>query len=355
MIKLFRNTRRKLLSENKFSKYLAYATGEIFLVVVGILIAVWINGKNQERINEAKAVTILKEIQKDLKSDIYQAREVINKIVTQDSIAKLLLWDKITGDEMFGLLKEEKSYGIVFQDDLTLTISDNGYANFQLNLNIIPTKYEPISNDLKDLYGTSRVSFEAINERIRSTVIENLDKINTYDWNVESEKGFMPEEAKNYFQRDLEYKKILLKYMNGIENVFKVTQRHENKAIKIHNAISKTLNIEDYIPSPPSFKSFPDSPKEINFNGKYKLKETVDSSYFPKIIELKEVDNKLYVLAKKWPEFQFYSNDKTTFLKMPDTVNGYLCVYMSFTQSENREFFLAVGKERYAYYTKIND
>ena len=70
MIKLFRNTRRKLLSENKFSKYLAYAIGEIFLVVVGILIALWINNKNQERINEAKAVTILKEIQRDLKKDI---------------------------------------------------------------------------------------------------------------------------------------------------------------------------------------------------------------------------------------------------------------------------------------------
>ena len=53
MIKLFRNTRRKLLAENKFSKYLAYAIGEIFLVVVGILIALWINNANQESINEA--------------------------------------------------------------------------------------------------------------------------------------------------------------------------------------------------------------------------------------------------------------------------------------------------------------
>ena len=353
MLKLFRNTRRKLLSENKFSKYLAYATGEIFLVVVGILIAVWINSKNQERINEAKAVTIFKEIQKDLKNDIYRSRVVINKIITQDSIAKLLLWDKITRDEMF--LREKKSYGIVFQDDLTLTISDNGYANFQLNLNIIPTKYEPISNNLKSLYGTLRVPFEAINERIKSTVIENIDKINTYDWNVESEKDFMPEEAKNYFQRDLEYKKILLKYMNGIENVFMATQKHENKAVEIHNAISKTLNIEDSIPSPPSFKSFPDSAKEMNFNGKYKLKETIDSSYFPKIIELKEVDNKLHILSEKWPEFQFYSNGKTTFLKIPDTVNEYVFAFMSFNQSENKEFFLAAGKNKYAYYTKIND
>ena len=52
MIKFFRKIRQKLLSENKFSKYLIYAIGEIVLVVIGILIALSINNwniKNQER------------------------------------------------------------------------------------------------------------------------------------------------------------------------------------------------------------------------------------------------------------------------------------------------------------------
>jgi hypothetical protein len=47
MIKFFRKIRQKLLSENKFSKYLLYAIGEIILVVIGILIALWINNKNE--------------------------------------------------------------------------------------------------------------------------------------------------------------------------------------------------------------------------------------------------------------------------------------------------------------------
>ena len=52
MIKFFRKIRQKLLSENKFSKYLLYAIGEIILVVIGILIALQINNQNiykQER------------------------------------------------------------------------------------------------------------------------------------------------------------------------------------------------------------------------------------------------------------------------------------------------------------------
>lgn len=52
MLKFFRRIRQTLLSENKFSKYLLYAIGEIVLVVIGILIALAINNaynKNKER------------------------------------------------------------------------------------------------------------------------------------------------------------------------------------------------------------------------------------------------------------------------------------------------------------------
>lgn len=49
MIKFFRRIRQKLLSENRFSKYLLYAIGEILLVVIGILIALGINNWNGER------------------------------------------------------------------------------------------------------------------------------------------------------------------------------------------------------------------------------------------------------------------------------------------------------------------
>jgi len=49
MIKLFRKIRQKLLTENKFSKYLLYAIGEIVLVVIGILIALSINNWNLDQ------------------------------------------------------------------------------------------------------------------------------------------------------------------------------------------------------------------------------------------------------------------------------------------------------------------
>jgi hypothetical protein len=49
MIKFFRQIRQRLLTENKVSRYLIYVIGEIFLVVVGILIALSLNTWNDNR------------------------------------------------------------------------------------------------------------------------------------------------------------------------------------------------------------------------------------------------------------------------------------------------------------------
>jgi hypothetical protein len=47
MLKFFRQIRQNLISQNKLSKYLFYAIGEIILVVIGILIALYINNNNE--------------------------------------------------------------------------------------------------------------------------------------------------------------------------------------------------------------------------------------------------------------------------------------------------------------------
>ena len=47
-MKIFRKIRQQFLTDNKTSKYLLYALGEIVLVVIGILIALNINNWNEE-------------------------------------------------------------------------------------------------------------------------------------------------------------------------------------------------------------------------------------------------------------------------------------------------------------------
>jgi len=81
MIKFFRKIRQKLLTENKFSKYLIYAIGEIILVVIGILIALQINNWNQQQKENAFEVTMLLELQNGLSQNIKHLKRavVVNK------------------------------------------------------------------------------------------------------------------------------------------------------------------------------------------------------------------------------------------------------------------------------------
>ncbi|MCB0463452.1 MAG: hypothetical protein KDC81_12170 [Flavobacteriaceae bacterium] len=70
MIKFFRKIRQQLLNENKFSKYLIYAIGEIVLVVIGILIALQINNWNENRKKEELETSTLMELKANLNTDI---------------------------------------------------------------------------------------------------------------------------------------------------------------------------------------------------------------------------------------------------------------------------------------------
>jgi hypothetical protein len=70
MINFFRKIRKKLLTQNKVSKYLLYALGEILLVVVGILIALQVNNWNEDRSSRQFEIRMLTEIRKALSDDL---------------------------------------------------------------------------------------------------------------------------------------------------------------------------------------------------------------------------------------------------------------------------------------------
>ena len=79
MIKFFRKIRQKLLTENKFSKYLLYAIGEILLVVIGILIALQINNQNEFKKERIVENDYLSRIRLDLQKDTISLKNNIKK------------------------------------------------------------------------------------------------------------------------------------------------------------------------------------------------------------------------------------------------------------------------------------
>ena len=343
MINFFRKIRQNLLTENKFSKYMLYAIGEIILVVIGILIALGISNQNQERINEEKIANILKEIQSDLVKDIEYSKSIFDYQIYTDSIAKLILNDKFTYEDY--KTGNFRMIGYNYRDFKVIT---NGYDNLKRNIDNVPEKYSPIISDLKNLYQTEKPTLDVYNERIRTTVYKNIDEIYNYSWNLEQEKGIVSEEEINYRLNDDHYKNMVIKYMNDRINIFLKCKSYKSDAINLYNKISELLESKDSIPKKVSYNSIKGSLGLNNIVGTYELKETVNNSW-DKSIEIKEVNGQLFLSREDPDDFEILWYDKSVFVAKRKRSS----ILVIFNRSKKGELYISVGTNMSATYQKV--
>lgn len=145
MNNFFRRIRQTLLSENKFSKYILYAIGEIVLVVIGILIALAINNKNERRKDEIISKQYLQGIRKDLQSDLVQTERSLTQISYDMSV--------ITSIDSTLYLKHAK-------------ISEEGKSLF-----FHPHKITPDTIYIENLFFRNR-SFRTVNGNYKSLIAD---------------------------------------------------------------------------------------------------------------------------------------------------------------------------------------
>ena len=120
MLRFFRQIRQRLLTDNKFSKYLLYAVGEILLVVIGILIALQIGTWNENRKDDITEKKHLEEILVSLNRDlgrttgIYNGRAIRKKEAIQD-LMNYLNNDSVVPDSVL--------YQTFFQASMSLSFT----------------------------------------------------------------------------------------------------------------------------------------------------------------------------------------------------------------------------------------
>jgi len=163
MIKFFRKIRQKLLSENKFSKYLIYAIGEIVLVVIGILIALSINNWNQNRLKKKQVDTYLKSIVTDLKSDIIVYERNLKSFDKHiENISQIL------NSNDYKQLKVDSIYTLVNRTWSINTLQNRTYEKIK-------------STGLEDVLGTTEID-NAVNDYYSNSVVHFNYYVN---WNGE--------------------------------------------------------------------------------------------------------------------------------------------------------------------------
>jgi hypothetical protein len=155
MIKFFRKIRQNMLTENKFSKYLLYAIGEIVLVVIGIFLAIQLNNLNENRKKSDKEVSFLVRLKDDINADI-------SDLSREDSLALIRESRTEKGLEVF-------YYAKTIQDIIT---ADSLFTVTWTNIKVNRKTYDEILN-------TSGI-YTIKNKKLRDNLTEYYDLIEMF-------------------------------------------------------------------------------------------------------------------------------------------------------------------------------
>jgi len=178
MIKVFRKIRQKMLTENKFSKYLLYAIGEIVLVTLGILIALTINQNNKDKNNNKLLDLYIIQLNDEIIHNIKNLNE--NKDNTIRTIAELdtlryILVTKDYNNPKF-LLKSGSLYDTYFFDPRTTT-----FENLKFSGDLKLFKDLILRNSISEAYHTFDLikGQEKIDELVANTYYQDYGLANS--------------------------------------------------------------------------------------------------------------------------------------------------------------------------------
>lgn len=137
MFFLFRRIRSALISNNKVWKYLAYAVGEIFLVVIGIYIAIqfnnWNEGKNNQKLVKTNIDILIENLQKDSISITNSIEIITREIVQLEDMRKRLNQPSANLDTLVKIARFEFRPGVhkvmFANDDAYQAMNQSGEIN----------------------------------------------------------------------------------------------------------------------------------------------------------------------------------------------------------------------------------
>ena len=162
MIKFFRKIRRNLLSEGKTRKYLKYAIGEIILVVIGILIALYINTIRENILQKHYTISVFEQIRKDLVNDTTQLSADLKTIRHTNKLIIEILENNVP-DSFYSKINVDNYDSKAFSPFRSL-VTD--FINFQPN------------NKGYDLLKTLN-NKELVNDSLTNSILSYYSQLNT--------------------------------------------------------------------------------------------------------------------------------------------------------------------------------
>ena len=239
MIKFFRKIRQNLLNKNKVGKYLLYAFGEIILVIIGILIALNLNQRSEQKQEEAKVDAIFEEVMEELETFINRGEDVIYSYRRKDSLSTLILNTELTYDDYIDE-KNDALWEVPLKKE-TLDIDNYAFKALMLHIDAIPDKYDDVVRVLNALYNSMYATVDEYTEKVSIMVYENNNEIaKKYAWySNPNEKN---DEAINYRLNDFEFRNNVKRFRGQNFNHWHTINHARQNAIEVYEEIAELLH-----------------------------------------------------------------------------------------------------------------
>jgi hypothetical protein len=217
-----------------------YAIGEIVLVVIGILIALYINNWNEKRKEREKFDQILVEVEKELILNINEIRSEIDYYANMDALAFKVLVDTLTIDDYHGELRYNLLDAIYWYSDVTF-IDDSFKKLSQLNNATI--EQQTLYKKLSQSYNVHSSSILLSAKHTAEVVTKNRDELSKYTWFRNWASNNLDDNIiLDYFLGDPEYFNAVTRYSEVTSNLTAFLERYDREAVKTYKELFNYLD-----------------------------------------------------------------------------------------------------------------
>lgn len=242
MINTFRKIRQQFMNQNKTSKYLKYAIGEIVLVMIGILLAMQINNWNENRKHQNEFNNILRTISQDLKRDTLVAG-IISKYYEEVEKNSLKIINKEVNRNNYKKHPEVRSLVSRYR---SFTVQTKGFEMVKDYSSKNKIRNDSIFTTVSQFYTPFLDILDDSNGFVKKEVLSNIETYKKYDWFVDWTQGKYSQEMILYFTESEEYRKQVASHnLLAGKNHLLFVNAYKTNATKLIEYIDKHLEEND--------------------------------------------------------------------------------------------------------------
>lgn len=344
MNRLFRKIRLTLLDKNQKGDYIMYAIGEIFLVVIGILIALQINNWNENRKDNIYKKKVYAQIQQDLQRDTLYIKDKI-EFYTEKNVRLEEIINREIPESYYDTINEinykncKKCFCDLTTNDF-FSYSDKGYQLLKSLNESNNTENDSLSYLILDFYNIYIPSLEFDVQMLKDIMNETIDEFQKYDWYVDwayYQKVYNKEYLIYIFESE-DYRKKCVRYLiYSKSNYLRVLINYRKYAVELLMLLDKEyFNKEFY-------------EREIDFTKKIKTKGIDKATEFYKTFKKKNKNKDKLLFSERTMTNLGYSylgkNDLITAIKIfqlnaaehPNSFNVYDCLGEAYLANGEKE------------------